>query len=130
MTAALVLVVDVGLVRDQVDHPRERLLRPDRDVHRDSLAAKRPDDRIDRARERGVLAIQLVHHEQSRQVESLGVAPRLLGLHLDPGDAVHDQQRAVHHPQHRLGVRDEGAIAGRIDEVQLDLLPLQVAQGG
>ena len=128
--AAVVLLVEEGLVRDQVHDAREGLFGPERDLNRHRLASEGPDDRFKSARERGVLAIDLVDHEQARELELLGVSPRFFGLHLDARHPVHDDEGAVQDAQGGLGVRDEGAVAGRIDDVELDLLPLQVAEGG
>ena len=64
------------------------------------------------------------------KLEILGEGPDLLGLDLDAGDAVHQHQGGIGGHQRGLGVVDEDVEAGRVQQVDLELLPLDEGQRG
>jgi hypothetical protein len=128
--AALVVVVHVGLARDEVGHAHEALLLAQGDGQRDHRPAERPLQRLHRALEGRAVAVHPVHHDEARDVVVGRVAPDLLRLHLDPGHAVHDHEGGVGHAQGGARLGQEVRVAGRVEEVQLRLAPLAVGDGG
>src|SRR5438445_523991 len=85
---------------------------------------------IERAQERRALAVHPVHHDEAGDPLLPGVAPCPLALYLDAGHAVDDEERGIGHPEAGLGLGEEGRVAGRVDQVELDLAPLAPRQGG
>jgi hypothetical protein len=71
-----------------------------------------------------------VNDARSRERVLLGVGPHLLRLHLDPGHAVHHDQRSVGHPQRGARLGEEVRVAGGVEEVDLGLAPLAPGHGG
>ena len=51
----------------------------------------------------------------------IAVFPDALGNDFDAGDAVHHDERGVHHRQHHLGLVDEHVEAGSVEQIDLDL---------
>jgi hypothetical protein len=54
----------------------------------------------------------------------------LLGPDLDPGRGVHQDDRAVRHPQRRLDVAHEVGVTRRVEDVDLGLPPLERQDAG
>jgi hypothetical protein len=81
-----------------------------------------------RAIERCPIAVEPVDADQAGQAQLGGGLPCLLRLHLDPGHGVHDHERGIGHAQRRARVIEEVPEAGRVDEVDLGLVPLRVRQ--
>jgi hypothetical protein len=114
----------VRLLRDEVDDALERLALADRYRDRHRGAAEGPLDSFERALERGVVAVHAVDDDQTRQPALLGVAPDLLRLHLDARHRVDHDERRFGHAQRRARLGQEVRVAGRVDQVDLGLLPL------
>ncbi len=53
----------------------------------------------------GTLSIELIDHDGARQVEFVGEAPNLFGLHLDPRHAIHHHQRRIGRSHAKLWCR-------------------------
>ena len=79
---------------------------------------------------RRTFAVELVDDDRARQIELVGEAPDLFGLHFDAGHAIHQHQRGIGGDQRRLGVVDENIEAGRVDEIDLFLGPLGERDAG
>ena len=75
----------------------------------------------------GVLAVHLVDDEDPGQAELLEHLPDLFRSDLDAGHAVDEDGRRVHGPQAGLGVPEEIAVPGRIDDVDLVVFPFDEA---
>ena len=75
-------------------------------------------------------AVQAVEGDDARDAELVGRLPHLFGRDLRAVDAVHDDQRGVGHPQRRPRVTQEVGHSGRVDEVDLGLIPLNVGHAG
>ena len=130
VVSAVVALERRGLLADQVDDPDETPLLPDRERHRDGRAAEDLLERGQRSLERGALAVHAIHDDQAREGGLGGEAPGLLGLDLDAGHRVDDDEGRVGRPQRRDRLRDEVGVARRVDQVQLRLPPLAEGQGG
>ena len=122
--AARVLGVEARLAGDEVHDALERLALADRHCDRHRGAPEGLLDPLERALERGVVAVHAVDDQQAGDARLLGVAPDLLGLHLDARDRVHHHDRGVGHAQRRARLGEEVGVAGRVDQVDLGLLPL------
>jgi hypothetical protein len=90
---------------------------------------KRGLDGLDSPREGGAIAIESRARDQARQPEFLGRRPDLFRGHLDAGDGVDGHNRGLGHPKRGLRVGQEVAHAGRVDDVDLLLVPLEVGSG-
>ena len=90
------------------------------------LASQAVLDHLDRALEVGAGAVHLVDEADARDVVAVGLAPDGLGLRLDAGDGVEDRDGAVEHAQRPLDLDREVDVAGRVDDVDPVVLPLQV----
>ena len=127
---ALVALVHVGLLGQEVGHAHEALLLAERDRERDDTAPEGGLERVEGAQERRPLAVHPVDDDQARDPQLRRVAPGALGLDLHPRHAVHDQERGVGHAEAGLGLGEEGRVAGRVHEVDLDLAPFAPRKRG
>ncbi len=111
-----------------VDDPRELVLRPDRQVHGDALLRELLPDRREGAEEVGALPVEHVHEQHARKPEVGGTRPLAAGADLGAHHAGEDEERTFDDPQRRDRVSLEAGIAGRVDQVDLALLPLEVRE--
>jgi hypothetical protein len=115
----------VGLHVDQVDHSAHLVLGADRDLGGHHVHAERRLERLEGAVEVGALAVEHVHVDEARKPELGRPLPEAGGGHLDAHDGVDDEQRVLAHAQGPEGVGDEGGLAGRVDQVDLGVAPLE-----
>ena len=122
LVAQVVAVVD-GLHLDEVDDALELVLAADRDLDRHGVGAEAVLDRVDAAPEVGAGAVELVDEAEARHAVAIGLAPDRLGLRLDTGDAIEDDDRAVEHAEAPLDLDREVHVPGRIDDVDTMVAP-------
>ncbi len=122
LVAQVVAVVD-GLHLDEVDDALELVLAADRDLDRHGVRAEAVLDRLDAAPEVGAGAVELVDEADARHAVAVGLAPDRLGLRLDTGHAVEDDDGAVEHPKAALDLDREVHVPGRIDDVDAMIAP-------
>ena len=111
--------------------PRNVVLLADRQLNRDRRCGC-SDSRSD-CSERSRLArsrSRRLTHDHPRQSQLLGRRPDLFGLHHHAGDGVDDDERGVGDLQRRARVAQEVADAGRVDQVDLVLVPFGVGEAG
>jgi hypothetical protein len=125
-----VILPEPSAAKVYADHAREVLLLADGKLDRDDGAAEGGLQRFQRAIQAGALAVGPRQHDDARQRLRLGLLPHLLGLHLGAGDSVHRHEHRVHDRQRRAGIAEEVREPGRVDEVDLGLVPLGVGDGG
>ena len=114
--------------RDQVDQPAEGLLQvrragADGQVDRDRLAVEPLADFVERAEEIGPLAVHLVDQRDPRHAVLVGLMPNRLALGLDAFAGAEHHHAAVEHAQAPLDLGGEIDVAGRVDQIDLDVLP-------
>jgi len=85
-------------------------------------ARKEIDAILDREQPRGVL-ITHHHEDHAGKAKLLGAVPEPRRLHLHPVDAVQDEERALDDAKRGNRVGLEAGIPGRVDEIQLAVLP-------
>ena len=122
LVAEVVAVVD-GLHLDEVDDALELVLATDRDLDRHRVRAEAVADRLDAAPEVGAGPVELVDEAEARHAVAVGLAPDRLGLGLDAGHAVEDDDRAVEHAEAPLDLDGEVHVPGRIDDVDAMVAP-------
>ena len=115
---------------EEVDDARELVLVADRDLHGDALLGELLADLVEHDEEVGALAVEHVDEEDAGEAELLGAVPEPRRLHLHPVHAVQDEEGALDDAECGDRVRLEARVAGRVDEVQLAVLPLRVADRG
>ena len=120
---AQVVAVRDGLHGHQVDYALELVLFADRDLDRHCVGAEAVVDRLDTAPKVGAGAVELVDEADARHAVAVGLAPDRLGLGLDAGNAVEDDDRAVEHAQAALDLDGEVHVPGRIDDVDAMIAP-------
>ena len=108
----------------EVGHPSELVLGADRQLERGHLRAERGHQLGQRLLERRPLAIELVHEDRSRKAGLHRELPRGLGLHLDAVDGADHEDDSVDRPDRRSQVADEVGVARRVENVDLDTVPL------
>ena len=124
---ALAVAAGIEAVRfhfHQVDDAPEVLFRADGQLHRHRLAVEHFPDAGQGSREVGPLAVHLIDQQDAGIAEFLGEVPAFFRLHFDARDGVDDDQGRVGDAHRSLGVVDEDVVTGRVDEVQLRLVPL------
>ena len=104
------------------------LLGADRDLGGDDVRAERPLELLERAEEVGALAVEHVHEQHPRDVELGRARPQPAGGDLDAHHGVDDEHRRLAHAQRAQRVRHEARLAGRVQQVDLALLPLERAE--
>ena len=128
LAPVLAAVVLVGLHVDEVDHAAELVLRADRDLRRHHVRAEGGLERVQRAEEVGPLAVEHVHVDEPGDAQLGGPLPQPLGGDLDAHHAVDHEHGRLAHAQRAQGVGDEGRLAGRVDQIDLDVAPLEGGQ--
>jgi hypothetical protein len=118
-----------GLHGHEVDDSTEAALGTDRELNRDRGASETVLDARQDTGERRRLAIELVDHEEDRQIVLACRLEHPFGDHLDAGHALDDDERTVGDGEGRVGVSDERRVPGRVQQVDLRLLPLEVREG-
>ena len=120
-------VVLVGLHVDEVDDAADLVLGADRDLGGDDVRAEGGLERLERAEEVGALAVEHVHEDHPRDVELGGALPQAQRRDLDAHDGVDDEDRRLADAQRAERVGDEARLAGRVEQVDLAVLPLEAS---
>ncbi len=115
---------------EQVDDALQLVLGADRKLDRHATGGELLLERGQRAEEVGALAVEHVHEHDPREPGLLGATPDTRGVHLDAHHARDDDERALDDAQARDRVRLEARVAGRVDQVDLPPLPLEVRERG
>ncbi len=121
-------VVGVRLHVDEVDDPGDLVLGADRDLRRDDVRAEGVLQRLQRAKEVRALAVEHVHEDHAGEVELLRARPQAARRDLDAHHAVDDEDRRLADAHRAERVGDEARLAGRVDEVDLAVVPLKRAE--
>ena len=121
--------VGEGAVGEEIHDPRQLVLFADRQMERRHRGAERLDELVERALERGPLTVELVDEERPGDTEVLGDVPGDPGLHLEPLDGGDHDDRQIGRSQPGLRVADEVRVAGRVEQVDLVVLPLERRKG-
>jgi hypothetical protein len=98
--------------------------------HRDDRRGQALRDRLQHALVRGAGAVDLVHEDQRRNPQPLQGAHQDAGLRLDALHGRDDEHRPVQHAQHPLDLGDEVRVAGRVDQVDRDVVDRERDDGG
>ena len=122
------ICVLVGLHVDEVDHAGHLVLGADRDLGGHHVLAERGLQRVQRAKEVGPLAVKHVDEHQPCQVQLGRPLPQPVGMDLHAHHGVDDEHGGLAHAQRAQRVGDEARVAGRVEEIDLALLPLERAQ--
>jgi hypothetical protein len=85
-------------------------------------------ERVERAEEVGPLAVEHVHVHEARDPQLGGPLPQALRADLDAEDAVDHEHGGLADPQGAERVGDERGLAGRVDEVDLHVAPVERGQ--
>ena len=75
-------------------------------------------------------AVDLVHEDERRNAQALQRPHQYASLRLHALDGGDDQHRAVEHAQHPLHLGDEVRVAGRVDQVDRDVVDDERHDGG
>ena len=113
---------------EKVDDACQVVLVSDRDLNGDAALGQLRANLIESGEEVCSLAVEHVHEEKARDAELLAARPETPCLNLDPGDAIEDDERSLDDTQRRERVGLEPGVAGRIDQVDLRVLPLEMAE--
>ncbi len=118
-----------GLHLDEVDDAAEIALRADGQLEDGGDRVEAVAHHLDATLEVGADAVHLVDEAETRHVVLVGLAPHRLGLRLDAGDRVEHRDRAVEDAQDSLDLDGEVDVAGRVDDVDLAVVPLRGGGG-
>ena len=123
------LLVQVALLREEIDDAVELGALTDRDFHRDHLRREPLLDLAVHPLEVGVLLVHQGHEEEPRDVAGFAVIPHLLGPDLDAARRRDHHDRAVRRVHARERLTGEVEVAGRVDEVELRVHPFGDGDG-
>jgi hypothetical protein len=99
------------------------LLGAQREGKNDRVGAKTLTDVGDHRLEVGAGAVELVDEGQARHPIAIRAHPHAVALRFDPCDAAENADRAVEHAQRPLDFSGEVDVPGRVDNVDLVLVP-------
>ena len=119
-----------ALHRHEIDDAAKILFFANRNLNRNHRAAEDAAQRVERPAQAGALAVEAVEHDDPRRLHFGGHAPHFLGRHLHARDRIDDDERGVRDAQRRPRVAEEIGHAGRVDEVDLGAIPLDVGEAG
>ncbi len=114
---------------DEVDDAAELVLRADGKVDDERHRVETLADHLYAALEVGTDAVHLVDEADARDVVLVGLAPYRLRLRFDTGDCVEHRDGTVENAQTPLDLDREVDVAGRVDDVDLAVVPLR-SRGG
>ena len=112
----------------EVDDAGQLVLGSDREVDGDALRAELRAKLVERSEEVRAFAVEHVHEDDACKPEVFRAVPVARGLHLDAHDAADRDERALDDVQRGDRVTLEARLAGRVDEVDLAALPLDVRE--
>ena len=122
--AVAVGLVEVSLHRDQVDDAAKALLAADRQLDRERHSPKMRAQALHRTVEAGAVPVEPVDDKGAWQLVVFGESVDLLGLHLHARYGVDENECRVRRGHRSLRVIQEDVEPGRIQQVDLLLLPL------
>src|SRR5262245_1496782 len=114
---------------DQVDDADEVGLGADRELQHQRRGREPVLDHLDTAVELRTGPVELVDEAHPRDLVAIRLPPHGLGLGLDTGDAVEHGDRAVEYAQVALDLDGEVDVAGRVDQVDLGVFPVNSRRG-
>ena len=133
----LVVVADLGLAApgqrahaDQVDDAEEVGFGADRQLEDQRGGVEPLDHHVDAAEEVGARAVELVDEAHPGHGVLVGLAPHGHGLRLDTGDTVEHRDGTVEDAERALDLGGEVDVTGRVDDVDLVVLPPAGGRGG
>ena len=121
---------DQRLHLDQVDNALELVFGADGKLDRHRPALQPVDDGVDRMVEIRAHAVHLVDEADARDVVLVGLPPDRFRLRLHAGHGVEHRDRAIEHAQAALHFGGEIDVSGRVDDVDLEIVPLAGRRGG
>ena len=127
--AEVLVEPDERLHGDEVDDALVVALGADRQLDDGGVGAEAVLDGVERGEEVGAQAVHLVDEAHPRDAVLVGLLPDRLGLGLDAGDAVEHGDGAVEDAQRPLDLDREVDVAGRVDDVDLVVVP-EAGRGG
>ncbi len=119
----------VGLLGHQVDDTGKAGFLADGDLDGERTAAEALLEAFEGAGEVGPLAVHLGQVEEEGLPDLRGEVPDALGVDLDAGHAVDAEEHGVGGAQALLGLGEEDAVPGAVEQVDLVLLPGDEAGG-
>src|SRR5207302_5206393 len=98
------------------------------ELERDTAVGELLPRRLEDAEEVGALAVEHVHEEDARELLLLGALPDTGRVDLDAHHAAQHDDDPLDDTKRGIGVRLEPGVARRVDEVDLAVLPFEVAE--
>ena len=108
---------------NEIHHPFEGVLRPDRELYRRRPGAEAILHHLHDPPEVGARPVHLVHEGDPGHAVLVGLPPDRLGLRLYAGDRAEHGHRAVENPKRPFHLGGEVHVSGRIDDVDPVVLP-------
>ncbi len=124
------VVPDNGLHFHQIDNALELVFRADRDLNRDRTRAQAVNNRVYRMKEIRADAVHLVDEADARNRVFVGLTPDGFRLRLHAGDGIENSHSAIEHAQRPFDFSGEVDVPGRVDDVDLHVLPGSCGRGG
>jgi hypothetical protein len=112
----------------EVDQAAEVVLGADRDLRGDDVRTERVLERVEGPEEVGPLAVEHVHVDEAGHAELGRALPQALGADFHAHDGVDHEDGGLADAQGAQCVGDERWLAGGVDQVDLDVAPLERGQ--
>ena len=115
---AELVVEDIGLHLDEIDHAAEGIFASDGQLDGNGVTLESLVHHLQDIEEIGTHHVHLVHVNKARDMVLVGLSPYSLGLRLDAALCTKDGHGAVKHAERTLDLYSEVDVARRVDEVQ------------
>ena len=125
---AQIVVIDLGLHRQQIDNTLEIVFFADRQLDRNGVALKTFLDHVEDIIKVCAHNIHLVHVDHTRNMILVCLTPNRFRLRFDAALGAHDGYGTVEYAQRALNLHGEVHVSGRVDDVDAVVFP--VAGGG
>jgi hypothetical protein len=122
--------VGVGLHTDEVDHSGQIFLAANGQLNRNHIASERSRQRFEHTLGVRAVAIHAVHYDQPWSLVFLAIIPDSLGDDFYSRNAVDDDNGGVHDGERHLGLVDEHAEPGGVENIDFGRAPLHHGHAG
>src|SRR5690606_8618210 len=118
----------VSLLMDHVHNALKVAFFTDRQCKRDDRTGETRSRGLKGVAKVGVLLVDLIDDHEPRKKKLVRVLPGFFGLNLDAVDAINHHKRTIGDTKGGPGMRNEGSVSRRIDQVYFGVFVFEVSE--